>query len=43
MKVKKKQLRMMNLKIGEMKKIPMMKNIGSQKIKLIRYLPFIII
>ena len=42
-KKKKNQLKMMNLKIGEMKKIKMMKNIGLLKIKLIKFKQFIII
>ena len=34
---------MMNLKIGKMKKVKMMKNTGLQKIKLIKFKLFIII
>ena len=40
-KVKIKTMKIMNLKIGEMKKIKMMKNIGLQKIKLIKFKLFI--
>jgi len=40
---KKHQLRMMNLKIGVMKKMEMMKNIGLLKIKLTELLQSIII